>query len=124
MLVTAPDRQTAAFLVEEYGEQISRLTLTLGLGVERVEFTAESASRMPGMPGALPENGNNEIESPLNLTPKFTFDSFVVGASNQFAHAAAQSVAMNPSRSYNPLYIYGGVGMGKTHLMHAIGRAL
>ncbi len=69
---------------------------------------------------AGPEPKAGPFESPV-LDPRYTFDTFVIASSNRFAHAAAQSVAESPARSYNPLFIYGDAGLGKTHLLHAIG---
>jgi chromosomal replication initiator protein len=128
LFVSVPDHQTLKWLRSEYGDMVRSIIRDLDLNVEDVEYQVEknyAAVSSTSVNADEEGEARNNVDSPLtSLNPKFTFESYVVGSSNQFAAAAARSVAMNPSRSYNPLFIYGGVGMGKTHLMHAIGRSL
>jgi len=94
------------------------------LASNRIEasLAPASAERVPAAPrrdSSYP-SASGHLESPV-LDPRYTFDTFVIASSNRFAHAAAQSVAESPAQSYNPLFIYGDAGLGKTHLLHAIG---
>lgn len=121
--LTAPNSSVRELLENEYKALILGAASDLGEQVIAVEIRSAEPDRIP--PPAHPTQTAFEFKDrTCSFNSKYLFDSFVVGSCNEFAHAAAQAVAANPARSYNPLYIYGGVGMGKTHLMHAIGQQL
>jgi chromosomal replication initiator protein len=123
--VSVASESARQYVESEYSALIRAAIQDLDLPIREVifEINAAFAAAASGY-GSLPDSDLVFQKTLTQLNPRFTFDSFVVGSCNQFAHAAAKAVADKPAFRYNPLYIYGGVGMGKTHLMHAIGQGL
>jgi chromosomal replication initiator protein len=124
--VRVPNVLFKDWLTKHYAGVISEATAELKRPNILVQFVSDTSTDVVVIPlspdeAAVFEMGPPPPPSPAGLNPRYTFDTFIVGSSNQFAHAACRAVAEAPSRSYNPLFIYGGVGLGKTHLMHAIG---
>ena len=118
--IGAPNKFSRDWLAQNYLDAIHQAARGVLGGHPRITLIVDDA--VPAEPAAPPRleraPGGGTVEG---LNPRYTFDAFVVGSSNQFAQAACQAVAELPSRAYNPLFIYGGVGLGKTHLLHAVG---
>ena len=125
IIISAPNDFARDWLETQYTTLISNVLKEITGAQLATKFivpdTNPSTDQMAVEPKAKQKipNGNDAPKTMLN--PKYTFDTFVIGAGNRFAHAASLAVAEAPAKAYNPLFIYGGVGLGKTHLMHAIG---
>jgi len=123
VLLGVPNKFFKDWLIENYSDLISSsLSNVSGIDVD-IKFVVSKSEDIDTSRGmSVPKTvKSNPVRLHASLNLKYTFERFVVGSSNQFAHAAALSVAEQPARNYNPLFVYGGVGLGKTHLINAIG---
>ncbi|HUE86811.1 MAG TPA: chromosomal replication initiator protein DnaA [Vicinamibacterales bacterium] len=124
--VRVPNLLFTEWLPKHYSVVLTEALHDVGRPEVELIFVPEEAkpsvsSVVQRAPAPPPEEPVQPGTTAVGLNPRYSFDTFIVGPSNQFAHAACRAVSEAPSRSYNPLFIYGGVGLGKTHLMHAIG---
>ncbi|HEY3092483.1 MAG TPA: chromosomal replication initiator protein DnaA [Vicinamibacterales bacterium] len=125
--VRVPNTLFKDWLTKHYSVVLAEALAEVRRGETSLVFVAEPGVALPPADEpilTIEETDEAAVDgmTPAGLNPRYTFDTFIVGPSNQFAHAACRAVAEAPSRSYNPLFIYGGVGLGKTHLMHAVGQ--
>ena len=118
--IGAPNPFSRDWLAQHHLDALQHAAQEVVGGHPRVTIVVDETAVAESAPAPMPTRagGTGTAEG---LNPRYTFDAFVVGSSNQFAQAACQAVAELPSRAYNPLFIYGGVGLGKTHLLHAVG---
>ncbi len=127
LIVEVPNKFFREWLVDHYYDILMRTIGRISGQKIRIDFVVSSSAPAPFTAKNTAAFSQEPVQSvpahrpDIYLNPKYTFDSFVVGPSNRFAHAASSAVAESPARAYNPLFIYGGVGLGKTHLMQAVG---
>ncbi|WP_445738820.1 chromosomal replication initiator protein DnaA, partial [Niallia sp. FSL R7-0271] len=124
LIITAPNEFARDWLEERYSQLISDILEEITgeeLGVKFIIPQNQKEEEFDLQISSKQKKKEEETTEQTILNSKYTFDTFVIGSGNRFAHAASLAVAEAPAKAYNPLFIYGGVGLGKTHLMHAIG---